>query len=39
VVSRINKTFGVKVSIRLLYGTSTVQAIAAKVAGLLEAAS
>ncbi|MBP2329728.1 amino acid adenylation domain-containing protein [Kibdelosporangium banguiense] len=33
VVSRINKAFGVKVNVRLLYGTSTVAAIASKIDG------
>ena len=37
VVSRINKSFGVKVNIRLLYGTSTVSAIATKVDGMAAA--
>ena len=34
VVSRINKAFGVKVTIRMLYGTTTVRAVAEKIAGL-----
>jgi amino acid adenylation domain-containing protein len=34
VVSRINKAFRVKVTIRMLYGTTTVRAIAEKIAGL-----
>jgi amino acid adenylation domain-containing protein len=33
-VSRINKAFGVKVTIRMLYGTTTVRAISEKIAGL-----
>jgi hypothetical protein len=34
VVSRINKAFRVKVTIRMLYGTTTVRAVAEKIAGL-----
>ncbi|MBP2329725.1 non-ribosomal peptide synthetase component F/acyl carrier protein [Kibdelosporangium banguiense] len=39
VVSRINKTFGIKVSVRLLYGDSTVRAIAGAVDELTAAKS
>jgi amino acid adenylation domain-containing protein len=39
VVSRLKKAFGVKVNIRLLYGTATVSAVAAKIDGLLAAAA
>lgn len=39
VVSRINKAFGVKVSIRMLYGTLTVSAIATKIDGLVTTAT
>jgi non-ribosomal peptide synthetase component F/acyl carrier protein len=39
VVSRINKTFGIKVSVRLLYGDSTVRAIAGAIDELTAAKS
>ena len=39
VVSRINKAFGVKVNIRLLYGSSTVSAISTAIEGMTASAS
>jgi amino acid adenylation domain-containing protein len=37
VVSRINKTFGIRISVRLLYGTATLVGIAAAIDELIEA--
>jgi acyl carrier protein len=39
VISRINRAFGVKVNVRLLYGTATVATIAARIDELLAGAS